>query len=223
MCPSLSRMACMNTKLNDYIDTLRWRYATKEFNPSAKISDEDFEGLLEALRLSASSFGMQLWKFVVVKDPALRTQLREASRGQTQITDASHLVVICRPSKFDMAMVSQHVENTAKQRGMEVSALAGFQGYLQGFFNNPPFPLEPWIERQLYIALGTLLSAAAVARIDACPMEGFSRSEFDRILGLEELGLNAVLAVPLGYRADTDKYARLAKVRYPREQVVLFK
>jgi len=211
----------MKQELKQYLSALEWRYATKVFDPKAKIDIETLQGLWEALRLTASSFGLQLWKFIVVEDPALRQQLFEKSFGQGQVKDASQYIVFCAPRHFESTMIDHHIENTASTRGMKPEDLAGFSSYLHGWFSNPSWPVDPWIASQLYIALGNLLSACAIAKVDACPMEGFSHEAYDEILGLEAQNLRSVAACAIGYRSSEDKYATLAKVRYPLSEVLI--
>ena len=210
----------MKQELKQYLSALEWRYATKIFDPTAKIDAETVQGLLEALRLTASSFGLQMWKFIIIDNTDLRKQLLEKSWGQNQVTDASHFVVLCAPRHFEQSMLDHHIENTASIRNQKVEDLTGFSKYLRGWFASPAWPVDPWIASQLYIALGTLLSACAVAQVDSCPMEGFDHDAYDKILGLEEKNLRSVVACALGYRSQEDKYAALPKVRYPMSEII---
>ena len=201
---------------------LNWRYATKQFDPSRKISPEDWEALEEALVLSPSSGGLQPWTFVVVDDPAVREKLSPASFGQAQVKDASHLVVFTAKKNFGAADVDAHIAHTAEVRGVPVEALAPFRNMLVGGIVEAmdPVALRAWAARQACIALGNLLTSAALLGIDACPMEGFIPAQYDSILGLEERGLASVVICTLGYRAATDAYAGLPKVRFPKDSVL---
>jgi len=215
-------MSLSSENLNTFITALHTRYATKKFDSSKKIADELFDQIMDAVRLSPSSFGLQPWRFVVVKNPELREQLAPAAYGQTQVTDASHLVVLCRYETFAPTLVEEYVADVAKTRGMDVAMLEGYKQTMLGFVaHKSADELAVWMSKQVYIALGFLLSASAVAGVDACPMEGFNPTEFDRILGLEAQGLKSVVACPVGYRSDEDMMASLAKVRLPLEQVVV--
>lgn len=173
------------------------------------------EGLLEAARLSASSFGLQIWKFVLVRDPELRKKLLPEAFDQKQVIDAAELLVLCRPAQFEPAMIDKLIQTSSAVRQMPAEALSGFSDYLHSWFAKPSWPIDPWLDSQLYIVLGNLLSACAVAGVDSCPMEGFSRAGFDKVLDLPQQGLKSVLCLPMGYRATTDKYSSLPKVRYP--------
>ncbi len=202
---------------------LNWRYATKQFDPQRKISAADWATIEEALVLSPSSGGLQPWAFVIVTDLATREKLTPASFGQPQITQASHLVVFTARKNFGEADVDAHIENTARARGIPLEDLAPFRGMLVGGIVNSmdDQARNGWAARQTYIALGNLLTSAALLGIDACPMEGFVPAQYDEILGLSEKGLTASVICALGYRAETDAYANLPKVRFPKERVVV--
>jgi nitroreductase len=204
------------------IESLNWRYATKVFDPSKKVSDSDFEQILEALRLSPSSFGMQPWKFVVVNDPAIRESLVPHSWGQRQVADACRLLVLCRPLSITDADVDRFIQFTADERGIDASTLEGFGGMIKGFLGRMSDQQKAqWMKDQVYIALGNLMTTTAVMGIDACPMEGFVPQEYDRILNLADKGLTSVVACPVGYRSAEDKYAEFAKIRYPMDEIVI--
>jgi nitroreductase len=208
---------------NQLLEQLNWRYATKQFDPNRKISASDWATLEEALRLTPSSGGLQPWKFVVVTDPAMRAKLRPASYGQPQITDASHLVVFTAKNNFSEADVDAHLQNVSKTQNVPLEALAQFRGMLVGGIvqAKDEAARDAWARDQAYIALGNLLTSAALLGIDACPMEGFDRAQYDEILGLKAKGYSSAVIATLGYRSPADKYAAAAKVRFPREQVFL--
>lgn len=202
---------------------LRWRYATKQFDPDKKISPEAWAALEEALVLSPSSGGLQPRKFIVVNDPSVRQKLLPASFGQTQVTEASHLVVFAAKTDVTEGDVDAHVSRTAGARGVPVESLESFRQMLVGGIvkgKDQPGRRE-WAARQAYIALGNLLTSAALLGIDACPMEGFLSAQYDEILGLNDRGLTSVAICTLGYRAHSDAYAGLPKVRFPREDILM--
>jgi nitroreductase len=211
------------TSAQQFLGELHWRYATKQFDPQRKISATDWAALEEVLVLSPSSGGLQPWTFVVVDDPAVREKLKPAAYGQAQITDASHLVVFTAKKSFGEADVDEFIAHTAKVRGAPLEALKPFRDMLVGGIvqAKDPQTRKEWAARQTYIALGNLLTSAAVLGIDACPMEGFSPAQFDEILGLDAKGLTSTVICTLGYRSVTDAYASLPKVRFPREKVIL--
>jgi nitroreductase len=202
---------------------LNWRYATKQFDPNRKISAQDWAALEEALLLTPSSGGLQPWKFIVVTDPATRARLRAAAYGQAQITEASHLVVLASKNDFNEADVDAHLKNVAKAQGVELEKLTPLRNMLVGGIVNSmdETARNAWARNQVYIALGNLLTSAAAFGIDACPMEGFDRAQFDEILGLKVEGLASAVIATFGYRAATDKHAQAPKVRFPKEQVFL--
>jgi nitroreductase len=206
---------------NQLLEQLNWRYATKQFDPAKKINASDWTTLEEVLRLSPSSGGLQPWKFVVVTDPAVRAKLRPASYGQAQITDASHLVVFAAKNNFNEADVDAHLGNVAKTQGVPIEALAPYRGMLVGgIVQSKDEPArDAWARNQVFIALGNLLAGAALLGIDACPMEGFDKAQYDEILGLKAKGYSSAVIATVGYRSSTDKYAAAPKVRFPREQV----
>jgi nitroreductase len=202
---------------------LNWRYATKQFDHARKISAQDWATLEEALLLTASSGGLQPWKFIVVTDAATRAKLTPASYGQAQINDASHLVVFASKNNFSEADVDAHIKHVAEVQGASIEALAPLRGMLVGGIvkSQDEATRNAWARNQAYIALGNLLTSAALLGIDACPMEGFNRAQYDEILGLKAKGFAAAVIATLGYRSATDKYASAPKVRFPKEQVFI--
>jgi nitroreductase len=203
------------------LERLNWRYATKQFDPDHKISAEDWETLEEALRLSPSSGDLQPWKFIVVTDPDMRAKLLPVSFGQPQITTASHLVVFASKNNYSEADVDAVIKHTAAIRGVSAESLAPFRNMLVGgivsAMDEPA--RNAWARNQTFIPLGILLASAAMLGIDACPMEGFDRAQYDEILGLKKEGYASAVIATLGYRASSDKYAHATKVRYPKEKI----
>lgn len=204
------------------IEQLNWRYATKQFNPDRKISAQDWTALEQALVLTPSSFGLQPWAFLVIDDPEVRARLLLASYGQPQVVDASHLVVFATKTNYNEADVDAHVRQTASARGVGVETLDGLRtmvvrSIVHGMDETAR---RNWATNQTYIALGNLVTSAALLGIDAAPMEGFERHRYDDILGLKVRGLTASVIAAVGYRKDSDKYAMAPKVRFPREEMV---
>jgi len=203
------------------LDQLNWRYATKQFDPTRKISAEDWAILEEALLLTPSSGGLQPWKFIVVTDPSMRASLLPASYGQAQVTDASHLVVFAGKKNFGEADVDAHIQHLAEVQGVPLETLTPLRQMLVGGIvqSLDESARAAWARNQAYIALGNLLTSAALLGIDACPMEGFDRTKYDEILDLPAQGLSAAVIATLGYRSPKDKYANAPKVRFPKEKV----
>lgn len=205
----------------DLLGALNWRYATKSFDAGKKLPAATLDALLGALVLAPSSFGLQPWKFVVVEAPELRAKLRAESWSQTQVTDASQLIVFTARKTLDAGDIDEHLAHTAAVRGIEPATLEPLRQMMTGFTaDRSDEDLFAWNSRQVYIALGQLMTSAALLGVDSCPLEGISTAAYDEILGLAGSGYRTVCACALGYRADDDKYAATPKVRYPRERVV---
>ncbi|MDJ0618200.1 MAG: NAD(P)H-dependent oxidoreductase [Calothrix sp. MO_192.B10] len=204
------------------LQQLHWRYATKKFDPSKKIPEEIWKVLEQSLVLAPSSFGLQPWKFIVVRNPQIRNQLLEHSRGQTQVVDASHLVVLAIKKDLNTSDVDRYLQRMSEVQGVPVENLQKFADVVKGFIKQIPDPLDinHWSTRQTYVALGQYMTCAAMLGIDTCPMEGFIPAKYDEILGLPAQGYKAVVVCPAGYRAADDKQATRPKVRYPTEDVV---
>jgi nitroreductase len=205
-------------------EALNWRYATKKFDPSKKVKEEDMEDLLTALRMSPSSFGLQPWKFVVVTDKALREKLKENAWGQSQITDSSHLIVLCTRKDINENHIRKFVESIEKTRNMPSGAMKEYEDMMIGFRKGlSDESAVEWSKKQVYIALGFLLLTCAQKKIDACPMEGFDSKKFDELLGLEKENLTSTALCAVGYRAQDDKYASAKKVRFDKKDIFIFK
>lgn len=203
------------------LEQLLWRYAVKKFDSTRKIAPDLWAKLEDAALLSPSSYGLQPWKIVVVTDPAVRAQLRPAAWNQAQIVDASHLVVFCVKKGMGAADAQRLIERTAAVRGVPVESLLGYRDMIAGSFGrNTPEANDAWMSRQVYIALGVFLSAAAMMGVDACPMEGFQPDKYDEILKLKERGYGSLVLAAAGYRAADDGYASAPKVRYPKAEVI---
>ncbi len=198
------------------IPALQWRYATKKFDEHKKLSAEQLQNLLDAVQLAPSSYGLQHYKVLVIADAGVREQLREFAYSQPQLTQASHLIVFAAETNINEAYVKKYVDEIASVRNVSRENLEPFEKTMITTVNHRPADqLTTWAHKQAYIALGVLLTAAAEAGVDACPMEGFEAGKFDEILGLQEKGLTASVIVPIGFRADDDQYAGFAKVRKP--------
>jgi len=208
----------------ELIKQLYWRYATKKFDSSKKIPEDTWKALEQSLVLAPSSFGLQPWKFFVVTNPEVRQQLVAHSWGQKQVVDASHLIVLAIKTNVNEADVDKLVEKMAEVREVPIDSLAGYGKVVKNFLTNPPYPLnlDEWSTRQVYIALGQLMTSAAMLEIDTCPMEGFDPAKYNEVLKLPEQGYSAVVVCPVGYRSADDKYATTPKVRYPTEDVVQY-
>lgn len=204
------------------IDALNWRYATKRMT-GEKLPQEKVETVLDALRLSASSMGLQPYSVLVIENPELKKQLQPVAYNQPQIVECSHLLVFATWDDVTEKHVDKYIENIANTRGETKESLAGFKEMMMGTVNNlNPEQKHNWAARQAYIALGTALSAAALEQVDATPMEGFNPEEFDKILNLKEKGLKSVALMALGFRdSANDSLAKKKKVRRCKEELFI--
>ncbi|WP_204139605.1 NAD(P)H-dependent oxidoreductase [Halomicronema sp. CCY15110] len=221
---STSPAATAPLDASQVLQQLHWRYATKKFDPARKIPAHTWHALEQSLVLAPSSFGLQPWKFFVIRNPEIRQQLQGAAWGQSQVVDASHLVVLAIKQDVNAGDVAPYLDRMADVRQTAKENLQGLENMIKGFLKEPPFPLDPnaWSARQVYIALGFFLYSAAMLGVDACPMEGFVPAQVNEILGLPEQGYGAVVLCAAGYRAADDKYADMAKVRFQTEEVVQY-
>lgn len=205
------------------INALSWRYAVQSFDTSKKVSESDLRTILESGRLSASSFGLEPWKFIVVENPALRTKLAAAGYGQAKITEASHLIVIARRTDARENIVAERIARTAKTQGVTESALDGFKQMLDGtILGRDDAALDTWNRSQTYIPLGSMMEAASLLKIDNAAMEGFDPKGVDEALGLTAKHLTATTMLALGYRSEKDEAAKRPKVRRNFDEVVEF-
>jgi len=195
---------------------LNWRYATKKFDPARKIPAATWATLEQALALSPSSYGLQPWRFIIVREPQMRATLRPFTMNQPQLTDCSHFVVFARKNAVTEADVEKLVNRTTDERARPRGSLQGYYDTMVGDIVKGPRSawVREWTARQTYIALGTLMTSAAVLGVDACPMEGLDPARYDEVLGLAAKGYSTVCACALGYRAADDPYADAKKVRY---------
>jgi nitroreductase len=208
--------------MDTIIKSLNWRYATKSFDSTKKISEEQLNTILESMRLSASSYGLQPWKFIVVQNPDKRTALRAAAWDQSQVTDASAFIVLAVRTDVDAAYVDKYMQSIAAIRGIDISSLSGFADMIKGTISRRTTEnVIDWSSRQVYIALGTALTTAAQLEIDTCPMEGFDSAKFDEILGLKEMNLSSRVCLAVGFRSAEDTSASYKKARFSKEEVVI--
>ncbi|MFV8259745.1 NAD(P)H-dependent oxidoreductase [Bdellovibrio bacteriovorus] len=204
-------------------DALEWRYATKKFDASKKISDADWTTLRNSLTLAPSSYGVQPWKFLVIENPEVRNQLKPVSWNQTQVTDASHYVVFLYKEKMDADFVQKFINRVADVRSAPLEALDGYKNMLiENLVKAPEEKIRVWSQRQAYIAMGFLLQTAALLKIDATPMEGFDPAAYDKILGLEGTGWKSVATVALGYRHQEDALQNQKKVRFAEDDLIQY-
>lgn len=211
-----------NVTPQQVLDAMHWRYATKIFDANKKIPTDVWSALEKALVLTPTSYGLQPYQFLVVQDAVKRAALLAQSWGQKQVVDCSHYVVFTARTEMTEADVARLIGRISAVRGVEAKALDFYRKMMLGDVVNGPRgeQAHEWAARQCYIALGNLMTAAAVLGVDACPMEGINAPEYDYILNLNGTGYQTVVALALGYRAGNDKYATLPKVRYEPSELI---
>jgi nitroreductase len=204
------------------IESLKWRYATKKFDATKLVSDEKLAILKEAFTLTATSYGLQPVKMLVISNKAIQEQLVAHSYNQQQVAQASHVLVICRENTIDETFIRDCFENEKDIRGTSDAVLDDFRSYLiNDFSNKSDDDIKLWATKQAYIILGNLLTVCAVEKIDSCPMEGFIPEEYDKLLGLNSKWLSSVLVLPIGYRAEDDMFSKFKKVRKSIENNII--
>ncbi|WP_431158113.1 NAD(P)H-dependent oxidoreductase [Winogradskyella poriferorum] len=204
------------------IEQLNWRYATKKFDSSRSLSEDQIDTLKQAFNLTALSYGLQTLKLIVIKDKDIREGLVEVSFGQKQVVDASHLLVLCIKDNIDQEDVEDHFTTIKSIRNTSDAILDPFKEQLKNTINDMPGSKKiDWATRQAYIALGNLMTVCAIEEIDSCPMEGFLPDKLDKKLKLKDHGLKSVLLLPVGFRAEDDLFATLKKVRKPISETVI--
>jgi len=205
-----------------FVQALEWRYATKVFDATKKIPADFWAALEKTLILTPTSYGLQPYQFLIIQDPAKRAALLPHSWGQKQVVDCSQFVVFTARTDMQEMDVTKLIQRISSVRGVPAETLNFYRDMMLGDVVNGVRGkiAHEWATRQTYIALGNLMTAAAVLGVDACPMEGLVPAEYDKILGLNGSGYATVVACALGYRAAGDKYANLAKVRYPAQDLV---
>lgn len=211
----------MNMTPEELIESLQWRYATKEFDAEKTIPPDTWSAIEQSMVLTPSSFGLQPWKFITITCPKTKIDLLEHSWHQRQVTDCSHLVVLCVRDGMNQQDIDAWLDQLAETRGVSRESLESYAAMMNGFFSSMDHDKTLcWATNQVYIALGQLMTSAAVLGIDACPMEGIVPAEYDRVLGLENSGFATSVACAMGYRSPDDSYAKLPKVRYASNKVL---
>ncbi|WP_372756583.1 NAD(P)H-dependent oxidoreductase [Mariniflexile sp.] len=196
------------------IKQLQWRYATKRFDTNKKLSVEKLDILKHSFNLTATSFGLQTIKLVVIEDKIVRNELIQYSFNQKQVSEASHLLIICIQDDISALDVNSYYNNIKTIRNTSETILQPYRDSLIKMVEKMTIPeRQQWSKNQAYIALGNLMTVCAIEGVDSCPMEGFLPSKYDEILGLESKGLKSVLLLPVGYRAADDMFSEFKKVR----------
>ena len=204
------------------IESLEWRYAAKKFDAEKMLSETQINTLKEAFNLTATSYGLQPVKMVIIKNKEIQQELVEHSWNQQQVIQASHLIVICIQDVINEKDIENYFNLVKKTRNTPDEILNPFKDYLKSdITNRSETQLAIWMKNQAYIALGNLLTVAAVEKIDSCPMEGFNPEKYDEILNLKKHNLKSALVLPVGFRAEDDYMKDLQKVRKNTSDVVI--
>ncbi len=206
----------------DIIEKLKWRYATKKFDESKQLSNNQIHVLKEAFNLTATSYGLQPIKMLVIENKALRENLVKHSYNQTQVLEASHLLVICIQEQIFEEDVNAFFNNIKDTRNTSEEILAPFRENLINMLTNMSIQeQQQWSKNQAYIALGNLMTVCAIEGIDACPMEGFNPVAYDQELNLKQKGLKSALLLPVGFRAEDDMFSSFQKVRMQLKDTII--
>jgi len=211
----------MKLQPQDLLSALNFRYATKQFDPTRKLDTPTWDALLQSLVLAPSSFGLQPWRFLIVNNPEIRAKLRAASWNQPQLTDADRVIVVTTRTDLTAADLDAWMSCLALAQGKSPEDLAAYRGMIEGFAGAlDAAAKQNWNTRQCYIALGQLMTSAAVMGVDTCPLEGIDKAAYDQILDLENSGYTTAVACAVGYRIEADPYAGLPKARFTKEAVI---
>lgn len=225
--------SCLKYSLNLYcklskkvrmknIEALQWRYATKKFDNAKILPREKIEVLKHAFNLTATSYGLQPIKLVIIHDKELQQKLVGFSMNQKQISTASHVLIFCVERKVDKEFIENYFNSVHKIRATPEEILNPFKDFLINDFKNKHIDeIHAWATNQAFLALGTLMTVCAIEGVDSCPMEGFEPTKYDECLGLEKLNLRSVLVMPIGYRAQDDMFSEFKKVRRPLSDVII--
>lgn len=204
------------------------RYTTKAFDPQKRIDTALMEQLQTLLRFTPSSTNSQPWHFIIAASDEAKAKIARATTGpyvgnEPKVLNASHIVVLCARTELDDAHLLRVLDQEEKDGRFKTAEAKAIQERGRGFYvnmhRNELHDTQQWMEKQVYIALGTLLLGAAALKIDATPIEGFDRAALDDALGLNERGLTSVVLAALGYRSDDDFNADLPKSRLPADEI----
>lgn len=206
--------------MSTVLDALKWRYATKKFDPTKNVSDQDILKIKESIQLAATSYGLQAFEVLFITNKEIRQQLTPVSWGQTQIEDASHVVVFCNKTDVSNDYIDEFIRLKAEFLGQNPEDLKGYADFMKNTISGlPAEAVNVWNSKQTYICLANLMTICGELKVDACPMEGFEAEKYNEILGLSEKGLNAALVATIGYRSDEDPIKDVPKFRRSMESL----
>lgn len=207
--------------MNKIIENLNWRYATKKFDKNKRVSKDDLDTIIEAFRLTPSSFWLQPWKLIIVKNQELKDKLVEHTWGQAQVSDCSELLVFSKKNNFWHNNVDSFLDWVIDTRGWKKIDLEWYEKMMKSFLSNMTSEkIDFWQRKQIYIALWNIMTVCAEMKIDSCPIEWFIPEKYDEVLWLKDKWLSSVVILPIWYRDKTDKYSESKKVRFKTEDVI---
>lgn len=203
------------------IEALNWRYATKSFDTTKKVSQSDLDEIIECFRLTPSSFGLEPWKLIVIENDELKNELVNYSYNQKQVGESSHLLVFTIRTDLDDNFIDEHLDNNTKITGATRESLIGYENVMKSYFSAMDQEAkEKWAREQVFISLWIVLTFLAQKWIDSCAIWWFNSSKYDELLWLSEKKLKSVVVLPIGYRNIDDKYSKSPKVRFEKTKIV---
>jgi len=208
--------------MNNILDALEWRYAVKKFDDKASLTEQQILEVKKVFNLSASSYGLQPYKMIVVQNPELKEKLVPASFGQQQISQSAAILVFAVRTDFGMDYIDQFFKDMSTKRQIPLENLEGYKNFMKGSFaNKSEDEISSWATKQVYLTMGHMLASLAALQIDACPMEGLDPQAYDKILDLDAKQLKTILAMPIGVRAPDDASATALKVRKDLSDIII--
>ena len=208
--------------MNNILDALEWRYAVKKFDDKASLTEQQILEVKKVFNLSASSYGLQPYKMIVVQNPELKEKLVPASFGQQQISQSAAILVVAVRTDFGMDYIDQFFKDMSTKRQIPLKNLEGYKNFMKGsFVNKSEDEISSWATKQVYLTMGHMLASLAALQIDACPMEGLDPQAYDKILDLDAKQLKTIIAMPIGVRAPDDASATALKVRKDLSDIII--
>jgi len=208
--------------MNNILDALEWRYAVKKFDDKASLTEQQILEVKKVFNLSASSYGLQPYKMIVVQNPELKEKLVPASFGQQQISQSAAILVFAVRTDFGMDYIDQFFKDMSAKRQIPLENLEGYKNFMKGSFaNKSEDEISSWATKQVYLTMGHMLASLAALQIDACPMEGLDPQAYDKILDLDAKQLKTIVAMPIGVRAPDDASATALKVRKDLSDIII--
>ena len=208
--------------MNNILDALEWRYAVKKFDDKASLTEQQILEVKKVFNLSASSYGLQPYKMIVVQNPEIKEKLVPASFGQQQISQSAAILVFAVRTDFGMDYIDQFFKDMSTKRQIPLENLEGYKNFMKGSFaNKSEDEISSWATKQVYLTMGHMLASLAALQIDACPMEGLDPQAYDKILDLDAKQLKTIIAMPIGVRAPDDASATALKVRKDLSDIII--